>query len=71
MRQPILAFVVAAFLVAAAGAVPGEEAPPLDELVAMARERAPALAALRSRAAAARLEAGPAGGFPDPMREVM
>ena len=70
MRHPARAFVLAALLGAMAGAAPGEEAPTLDELIATALERAPALAALRARAASSLQEVGPAGVFPDPMLEV-
>ena len=44
-------------------------APPVDELVAAALTRSPALAALRARAAASRTRERPAAALPDPMVE--
>lgn len=46
-------------------------APPVEELVAAALDRAPSLEALRSRLAAAREMVAPAGALPDPMVEVV
>jgi len=49
----------------------GRIAPPPDELVALALQRAPSLAALAGRVQAAREMARPAGALPDPMVELM
>ncbi|MDD5565189.1 MAG: TolC family protein [Thermoanaerobaculaceae bacterium] len=46
-------------------------APPVEELIAEALDRAPALEALRSRLAAARELIAPAGALPDPMVEIV
>ncbi len=46
-------------------------APPVEELIAAALDRAPSLEALRSRLAAAREMVAPAGALPDPMIEVV
>lgn len=48
-----------------------EVAPPVDQLVAEALGRAPSIAALRARLAAAREMVAAAGALPDPMVEVM
>jgi len=49
----------------------GSIAPPPDELVALALQRAPSLAALAARVQGARELLGPAGALPDPMVELM
>ena len=58
-----------------AGALPAREdgriAPPPDELVARALQRAPSLAALAARVQEAREMVRPAGALPDPMVELM
>jgi cobalt-zinc-cadmium efflux system outer membrane protein len=46
-------------------------APPVEELVAAALDRAPSIQALRSRLAAAREMVAPAGALPDPMVEIV
>lgn len=46
-------------------------APPVEELIALALQRAPSIAAMRARAAAAREMVSPAGAFPDPTLELM
>lgn len=46
-------------------------APPVEELIATALDRAPSLEALRSRLAAAREMVAPAGALPDPTVEVV
>ncbi len=46
-------------------------APPVDELVALALRRAPAIAAMRARATAAHEMVAPAGALPDPILELM
>ncbi|HLE61179.1 MAG TPA: TolC family protein [Thermoanaerobaculaceae bacterium] len=48
-----------------------EVAPPVEQLVAEALGRAPSIAALRARLAAAREMVVPAGALPDPMAELM
>ncbi len=47
----------------------GQTAPDLDSLLALARERAPILATMRARAAAARERVAPAGALTNPMIE--
>jgi len=49
----------------------GRIAPPPDELVSLALQRAPSLAALAARVQEARELVGPAGAFPNPMVELM
>jgi cobalt-zinc-cadmium efflux system outer membrane protein len=49
----------------------GSNAPPPDELVALALQRAPSLAALAARVQEARELVRPAGALPDPMVELM
>ncbi len=49
----------------------GSVAPPPDELVAQALQRAPSLAALKARVQEAREMVRPAGALPDPMIELM
>jgi outer membrane protein, heavy metal efflux system len=49
----------------------GGTAPPPDELVALALQRAPSLAALAARVQAAREMVRPAGALPNPMLELM
>jgi outer membrane protein TolC len=49
----------------------GRPAPPPDELVALALQRAPSLAALAARVQEARELVRPAGALPDPMVELM
>ena len=71
MRHPIRMLVWAALFGVLGRSAHADEAPPVDELVATALERAPGLVALRARAAASHEEIGPAGGMPDPMLEVM
>ncbi|HEX9671104.1 MAG TPA: TolC family protein [Thermoanaerobaculia bacterium] len=66
LAAPILAGPLAAQPLEAAPA-----APPVEELVARALERAPALAARRAAVAAARLMEVPAAALPDPMVEGM
>jgi cobalt-zinc-cadmium efflux system outer membrane protein len=51
--------------------VDGKIAPPADELVALALQRAPSLAALAARVQEAREMVRPAGALPDPMIELM
>ena len=46
-------------------------APPVEELVALALERAPSIAAMDARAVAAREMVAPAGALPDPTVELM
>ncbi len=67
---PMLAVLIAA---PAAAQVPdaGAPAPPVDALVAEALAKSPALAAVRSRTAAAREMESPAATLPDPMVEAM
>jgi outer membrane protein, heavy metal efflux system len=48
-----------------------EVAPPVDQLVAEALGRAPSIAALRARLAAAREMVAPAGALPDPIAEIV
>src|SRR5262245_23072977 len=71
VRHPIQTLVLVAVVGACAGEVRGEDAPSVDELVALALERAPSLAALRARAEAAKEEVGPAGVMPDPTIEFL
>ena len=71
VRHPVLRLALAVVVGALAGSARGEDAPPVDELVATALERAPALTALRARASAAQEEVGPAGVMPDPMLEIL
>jgi outer membrane protein, heavy metal efflux system len=65
---PVLAVLIAAPAAAQNDAGP---APPVGELVAEALAKSPALAAVRSRTAAAREMERPAGALPDPMVEAM
>jgi outer membrane protein TolC len=46
-------------------------APPIEDLIALALRRAPSIAAMSARAAAAREMVAPAGSFPDPTVELM
>ncbi len=71
MRHPIRTLVLAAVVGVFAGEARGEDAPSVDELVALALERAPSLTALRARAEAAKEEVGPAGVMPDPTLEFL
>ncbi len=70
MRHSAMRLVLAMWCGVVASLAHADDAPPVDELVARARERAPALLAMRLRAAAAQEEVGPAGVLPDPMLEV-
>jgi outer membrane protein TolC len=77
-RGPVPRALAACAFVAVAGlslrvatAAETPPAPPVEALVAEALERAPALAAARARAAAAREMAAPAGALPNPMVELM
>lgn len=66
-----VAVVVAALLGQVPVALADPAAPPVEELVAVALERSPSLAALGERLAAAREMVAPAGALPDPMLELM
>jgi outer membrane protein TolC len=63
------AVAIALALVSTAAA--GTAAPPMEELVAVALDRSPSLAALEARLAAARELIAPAGALPNPMAETM
>ena len=71
--RPVVALDLAAASrgVAAADTTAVTLAPPLDELVARALQRAPSLAELKARVQEAREMVRPAGALPDPMVEVM
>jgi len=68
VRHPVWMLVLAIGC-GAASLAHADDAPPVDEVVARARQRAPALLALHARAAAAQEEVGAAGVLPDPMLE--
>jgi outer membrane protein TolC len=70
LDRTVRCFVAACLLALPATALPGP-APPVDELVAEALARSPALAAARARLAAARELERPAETLPDPMVEAM
>ena len=70
-RMALLAVLLVAAVVRPAAALDLPVAPPPDDLVALALERAPSLAALRARVEEAREMVRPAGALPDPMLELM
>jgi cobalt-zinc-cadmium efflux system outer membrane protein len=79
MLTPARWMVATAAVVVAALSAPGLAAdaaavgagPPVEELVALALERSPSVAALREKLAAAEEMVAPAGALPDPMVELM
>ena len=71
MRFCIPLLLLAAAVAAPATADPLPPAPSVDELVALALERAPSLAAQRAAVEAARQMEKPAAALPDPMVEAM